>query len=112
MDNLAYSDRTIQSGTYQEIDSLCDCLSRIATIFTEADDFSPAIELIRESQYSIESIVPKLAIDDAIELIELGRILASWKFRWIEISSNPAKILAVRNLARSWYEQLAKMQHN
>jgi hypothetical protein len=110
MNKLAALRQTyIQADTSQQLDCLADRLDRIATICTESDDLSSVIELIRESQYFIEWAVPNLSIDDAAELVDLGRLLAEWKFRWIEISSNPVSILNVRNLAQSWHKHLCKV---
>jgi hypothetical protein len=109
MNNLTSDRQTyIQSDTSQQLNSLADKLDRIATICSDAEDLSSVMELIRESQYFIEWTAPNLSIDDAAELVELGRILAEWKYRWVEISSNPASVLKVCNLAQSWYARLYK----
>ena len=109
MNNLgSYRQTHIQSDTSQQLNSLADKLNRIATICNDADDLNSVIELIRESQYSIESTAPNISIDDAAKLVDLGRILAEWKYQWTEISTNPASMLKVRNLAQSWHERLRK----
>jgi hypothetical protein len=110
MNKLAALRQTyIQADTSQQLDCLADRLDRIATICNGSDDLSSVIELIRESQYFIEWTAPNLSIDDAAELVDLGRLLAEWKFRWIEISSNPVSVLNVGNLARSWQEHFCKV---
>ena len=115
MNNLAYSQQIyLQSDISQQLSSLADRLeqlavctsNRIATICNDADDLSSVLELIRESQYFIEWTAPNLSIDDAATLVDLGRILAGWKYQWTEISSNPASVLKVSNLAQSWHKRL------
>jgi hypothetical protein len=104
----SYQHTHIQSDTSQQLNNLADRLDLIATICNDAEDLSLVIELIRESQYLIEWTAPTLSIDDAAKLVDLGRILAEWKYRWTEISNNPSSIVKVRNLARSWHECLCK----
>ena len=117
MNNLACSQQTyLQSDTSQQLNSLADRLeqlavcasNRIATICNDGENLSSVVELIRESQYLIEWTAPTLSIDDVVKLVDLGRILAEWKYRWTEISGNPANVLKVRNLAQSWHECLCK----
>lgn len=109
MNNLACFQQThLQSDTSQQLNSLADRLDRIATICNDGDNLSSVAELIRESQYFIEWTAPTLSIDDAAKLVDLGRILAEWKYRWTEISSNPNSVVKVRNLAQSWHECLCK----
>ena len=88
------------------LNSLTKRLDRIAMICNDADDLSYVIELIRESQYLIEWTAPNLSINDAAKLVDLGRVLATWKYRWTEISSNPASVLKLRDLAQSWHKRL------
>ena len=107
MNNLAYSQQTyLQSDISQQLNCLADRLDRIAASCNDADDLSSVIELIRESQYLIEWTAPNLSIDDATTLVDLGRILAAWKYQWTEISSNPASVLKLRDLAQSWHKRL------
>ena len=109
MNNLACSQQTyLQSDTSQQLNSLADRLDRIATICNDGEDLSSVVKLIRESQYLIEWTAPTLSIDDAAQLVDLGRILAEWKYRWTEISSNPTSVVKVCNLAQSWHECLCK----
>ncbi|NJM77153.1 MAG: hypothetical protein HC852_16910 [Acaryochloridaceae cyanobacterium RU_4_10] len=109
MNNLAFSQQTYpQSDTSQQLNSLAERLDRIASICTDANDWNSAIELIRESQYFIEGVAPTLTIDEAAELVKLGRILAEWKFKWAEISRDPASLLSVHNLAQSWHKRLCE----
>ena len=111
MNKLACSQQTyLQSSQAQQLASLANHLKQIATICTDATDLSAAVEIIRESQYFIEWAAPTLQIDDAAELVNLGRVLAGWKFRWIEISSNPASLLDVHNSALAWYKQLLRQK--
>jgi hypothetical protein len=107
MNYLAYSQqKTFQSETSQQLKSLTNQLKRIASICNDANDLNSAIELILESQRLIERAAPTLMIDDAAELVALGRILAEWKFRWTEISCDQASLLNVQNLAQNWHKRL------
>jgi hypothetical protein len=109
MNYSAYSQQTApQSEISQKLDTLADRLKRIASICNDANDLDSAIELIRESQHLIESAAPTLTIDDAAYLVDLGRILAEWKFRWTEISRDPVSLLNVHNLAQSWHKLLCE----
>jgi hypothetical protein len=105
MNYLSYSQKTfLQPETLQQLNRLADRLKRIASICKDANNLNSAIELILESQRLIERAAPMLMIDDAAELVALGRILAEWKFRWIEISCDQASLLNVQNLAQTWHK--------
>ena len=107
MNNLAYSQQIyLQFDTSQQLNSLAERLDHITTICNGANDLSSVVELIRESQYFIEWTAPNLSIDDAAILVDLGRILATWKYQWTEISSNPASILEVHDLAQNWHKRI------
>ena len=88
--------------------NLADQLDRIALICMDSNDLNSAIELIRESQYFIEWTAPTLMIDDAAELVELGQILAEWKFRWTEISGNPVSLMKVKHLEQIWHKRFCQ----
>ena len=107
MNNLACLQQTyLQSDTSQQLNSLSERLDRIAATCNDANDLSSVLELIRESQYLIEWTAPNLSIDDATTLVDLGRALAAWKYQWTEISSNPARVIKLRDLAQSWHKRL------
>lgn len=109
MNYLTYSNQTnFQPEMSQQLKRLTDKLKRIASICNDANNLNSAIELILESQRLIERAAPMLMIDDAAELVALGRILAEWKFRWIEISCDQASLLNVQNLAQTWHKRLCE----
>jgi hypothetical protein len=109
MNKVAYSQQTyIQSSRASQLESIANHLKQIAEICSDANDLSSAIQVIRESQYFIEWTVPTLPIDDATELVDLGRVLAGWKLQWSEISTNSARILIVHNLAQNWHDRLLR----
>jgi hypothetical protein len=52
------------------------------------DSSDKIVSLMRESRYYIEWIVPHLIdvdIDQAVELVDLGRVLTRWLFDWEKI---------------------------
>ncbi len=109
MNKVAYSQQTyVRSSRANQLEILANHLKQIAAICSDDNDLNLVVEIIRESQYFIEWIVPTLPIDDATELVDLGRVLAGWKFRWSEISANSDSVLNVHNLAQSWHDRLLR----
>lgn len=67
-------------------------------------------DLIRESQFFIEWVVPNLNLDTnlelATELVELQRQLSRWKLHWSTLWSSSSDRLQVAADAQEWSDRL------
>jgi hypothetical protein len=71
-----------------------------------------AQDLIRESQFFMEWVVPNLLdtnIDLATELVELQRQLSGWKLHWSTLWTSPAHRLQVARYSQEWSDRLLKL---
>jgi hypothetical protein len=76
------------------------------------DSSEQIVSLIRESRYYIEWIVPHLIdidIDQAAELVDLGRILTRWLFDWEKIWTDTDSRNEVAQIAGSLSERILEM---
>jgi hypothetical protein len=70
------------------------------------------VSLIRESRYYIEWIVPHLIdvdIDQAAELVDLGRVLTRWLFDWEKIWTDTDSRNEVARITGSLLERILEM---
>jgi hypothetical protein len=87
-------------------------LNEIQSLALAFDSSSQIVSLIRESLYYIEWIVPHLVdidIDQAAELVDLGRILARWQFNWEKISADTIERTSVAQIAGSLSERVQEV---
>ncbi|MEH2075394.1 MAG: hypothetical protein V7K57_13515 [Nostoc sp.] len=73
-------------------------LSQIKTLWLEGLHQDSIIQLVKESRYFIEWIVPDMVIaddiDQAAELVDLVRVLTRWLFKWDTIWSDATEKLS------------------
>ncbi len=76
------------------------------------DSSEQIVSLMRESRYYIEWIVPHLIdidIDQAAELVDLGRVLTRWLFDWEKIWTDTDSRSEVAQIAGSLSERILEM---
>ncbi|BAZ09885.1 hypothetical protein NIES4071_16990 [Calothrix sp. NIES-4071] len=84
-------------------------LASIQTLFTDASQQQAILNLAKESRYFIEWTVPDMVkkddIDQAAELVDLGRVLTCWLFDKEKIWSDSTDNLETRTQASSQAQQ-------
>jgi hypothetical protein len=76
------------------------------------DSSEQIVSLIRESRYYIEWIVPHLVdinIEQAVELVDVGRVLTRWLFDWEKIWTDTDCRNEVAQIAGSLSERILEM---
>ena len=68
-----------------------------------------AVSLIRESQFFIEWTASQMDIDQAAELVEMGRVVAHWKLNWEKICLDAISLAPVNQEAGIWSERVLEM---
>ena len=71
--------------------NLAKNLSQIQKLCTDKSNQESILNLIKESRYFIEWTVPEMVqinIEQAAELVDVGRILTKWLFNWEKICSD------------------------
>lgn len=70
------------------------------------------LNLAKESRYFIEWIVPDMVqvdIDQAAELVDLGRVLTHWLFKWEKIWSDSTEKTKAIQQAGDWFERILEI---
>lgn len=89
--------------------------TNLARIKSFCDDVTPqdvGARLLKESLYFIEWTVPNMVqtdIDQAAELVVLGRTLTRWLFNWEKISSDATALTQVHTEVSSWSRRVLDM---
>jgi hypothetical protein len=84
---------------------LAENLSQIQKFFIEESHQELILNLAKESRYFIEWTVPDLIhldIDQAAELVDLGRFLTRWLFNWEKIWSDSIEKSRVIQQTEEW----------
>lgn len=93
-----------------QIGKLVDNLTQIKALAQAGIEEQSAQDLIRESQFFIEWVVPNLDLDTnlelATELVELQRQLSRWKLHWSILWTSPIDRLQVAADAQEWSDRL------
>ena len=84
-------------------------LAQIQTLFIDAEQQQAILNLAKESRHYIEWIVPDMVkkddIDQAAELVDLGRVLTRWLFDREKIWSDSTDNVETRTQASSQAQQ-------
>jgi hypothetical protein len=88
--NIATLDRERfqQNDLSTQLNLLAGNLAQIQSLMMTGMEAERVVCLVRESLYFIEWMVPrylKVDIDGAADLVNLGRVLAQWRFNWEKI---------------------------
>jgi len=100
----------LQDDISTQLDRLIENLAQIKALAQAGIEEQCAQDLIRESQFFIEWVVPNLNLETnlelATELVELQRQLSRWKLHWSVLWSNPVDRLQVAQYAQAWSDRL------
>ena len=99
----------VQDNIPMRLRNLAAHLVQIQSLLNDATLFDKAVSLIRESRYFIEWTAQEMDIDDAAELVELGRALTRWLFNWEKIWSDATARMKVTQEAGTWSERMLDM---
>lgn len=104
----------VQDDIPTRLGKLANNLVQIKHEVANPTNLDVLVNLIRESQFFIEWTVPQIAqmdIDQAAELVELGRTLAHWKFYWEKICLDTTRLAQVIQEAGVWSERVLEMSN-
>lgn len=100
----------LQHDILTQLGQLVENLTQIKALAQVGKNEQSAQDLIRESQFFIEWVVPNLDLDTslklAIELVELQRQLSRWKLHLSILWSSPAGRLQIAIDAQEWGDRL------
>jgi hypothetical protein len=100
----------LQHDISTQLGRLVENLTQIKVLTQAGTEEQCAQDLIRESQFFIEWIVPNLSLETtlelATELVELQRQLSQWKLHWSVLWSNPGDRLQVAADAQEWSDRV------
>lgn len=91
---------------------LAENLSQIQNLCIQESHQESILHLAKESRYFIEWIVPDMVqvdIDQAAELVDLGRILTHWLFNWEKIWSDSTEKTKAIQQAGDWFERILEI---
>ncbi|BAB77113.1 hypothetical protein ACN23B_28805 (plasmid) [Anabaena sp. FACHB-709] len=89
--------------------------TNLARIKSFCDDVTPqdvVASLLKESLYFIEWTVPNMVqtdVDQAAQIVELGRALTRWLFNWEKIRSDSTALTQVQTEVSLWSQRVLDM---
>jgi hypothetical protein len=100
----------LQHDVLTQLGRLVENLAHINALAQAGIEEQCAQDLIRESQFFIEWVVPNLNLDTSLELatelVELQRQLSRWKLHWATLWSDPGDRLQVAKYAQEWGDRV------
>ncbi len=96
----------VRDNISMRLKNLAKHLEQIGAQALDVTQGTTTATLIRESMYFIEWTAPYMEIDPACELVELGRTLAHWLFKWETIWSDTSARTQVAKVANSLSQQV------
>ncbi len=105
-------ERFQQNDIPTRLSRLAAHLDQIGLLASDVTQGTVAATLTRESIYYIEWTVPHIVdkdIDQAAELVDLGRILARWLFKWETIWFNGEVRSEITQVTRNWSERVKSL---
>jgi hypothetical protein len=110
MTNLTYlQENFVQHSVATRLSNLATHLTQIQSLLHDPALMNLVNDLIDESRYFIEWTVPEMDIDQAAELVDLGRFLTRWLFDWEQIwSSAEVKNQIIQELG-IWSERVLQI---
>jgi hypothetical protein len=100
----------LQHDISTQLARLIENLTQIKALAQAGIEEQCAQDLIRESQFFIEWVVPNLNLDInldlATELVELQRQLSRWKLHWSVLWSNSGDRLQIARCSQEWSDRL------
>ena len=99
----------VQNNIATRLKKIANNLDQIRSLDTSLTNPDFAINLIRESQFFIEWTADQMDIDQAAELVEVGRVLAYWKLNWEKICSDATSLAQVIQEAGIWSKRVLEI---
>ncbi|MEH2058410.1 MAG: hypothetical protein V7K97_20110 [Nostoc sp.] len=103
----------VQNDIPTRLGHLAANLSQIKTLWLEGSHQDSIIQLVKESRYFIEWIVPDMVkaddIDRAAELVDLVRVLTRWLFKWDTIWSDATEKLSAAQQTENWLKRVVEI---
>ncbi|NJR61003.1 MAG: hypothetical protein HC769_20545 [Cyanobacteria bacterium CRU_2_1] len=100
----------LQHDVSTQLGRLVENLTQIKVLAQAGTEEQLTQDLIRESQFFIEWVVPNLNLDTtlelATELVELQRQLSRWKLHWSTLWLSPSDRLQIAVDAQEWGDRL------
>jgi hypothetical protein len=100
----------LQHDVSTQLGRLVENLAQIKALAQAGTEEQRAQDLIRESQFFIEWVVPNLSLETALELatelVELQRQLSRWKLHLSTLWSNPSDRSQVATDVQEWSDRL------
>lgn len=94
------------------LNKLAAHLNQIGSPVSDVTSATSTTILIRESLYFIEWTVPNMVqtdIEQAAEIVDLGRTLTRWLFSWEKIRSDSAALAKVQTEVSLWSQRVLEM---
>jgi hypothetical protein len=96
----------VQDDVPTRLHHLAAHLSQIQSLWTQDSSQDLIMALVKESRYFIEWTVPDIVkaddIDQAAELVDLGRVLTRWLFNWDNIWSDDEQKQVAAGQTQDW----------
>ncbi|MBW4635279.1 MAG: hypothetical protein KME30_26310 [Iphinoe sp. HA4291-MV1] len=102
-------ERFLQDNIPTRLGHLAANLARINSFSDNSTHPDFVVSLIRESKYFIEWTASQMDIDQAAELVELGRTLTHWQFNWEKIWSDTTALNQVQAEVSLWSQRVLNM---
>jgi hypothetical protein len=106
----------IQKQQRFQKDNICTRLGNLASNLAHIKSFSddPAhgdlvLSLVEETKFFIEWTAPEMDIEQAVELVDLQRLLSQWQRSWGQVWIDTAKRTQVAKLASIWSDRVLEM---
>jgi hypothetical protein len=108
-------ERFQQNDISTQLGLLATHLTHIQGLMPLGEDEAKVGSLIRESLYFIEWTIPQyleMDVDRAAELVDLGRVLAQWRFNWEKIWVDSDARVEVAQQAEGLAKQVQKLSED
>ncbi|MCF4967150.1 hypothetical protein [Nostoc sp. CMAA1605] len=105
-------ERFLQYNIPTRLGHLAANLARIKSFCEDVTPQDAIASLLKESLYFIEWTVPNMVqtdVDQAAQLVELGRTLTRWLFSWDKIRSDSTALTQVQTEVSSWSQRVLDM---
>ncbi|MEA5621342.1 hypothetical protein VB711_26420 [Cronbergia sp. UHCC 0137] len=110
MINLTYKQETfIKDDVSIGLSNLNNHLKQIQGLLQDVNNNEVIKSLIRQTMYFIEWIAPDVEFDYAFELVNLGRFLTRWLFKWEQIWNDTEASNQVNQELGNWNDRVLQM---
>ncbi|NMG17992.1 hypothetical protein [Brasilonema bromeliae] len=105
----------VKNDIPNRLHKLAENLSQIKNLCAEESHQESILNLAKESRYFIEWTVPDMVqadIDQAAELVDLGRVLTRWLFDWEKIWSDSKEKTKIAQQAEDWLKRVLEISRS